>query len=102
MPGWVMSKFDESPPIPTTNVAFVICDFVSKNVELPPRNIELRVWAREELLYQAELALDTLSKALPFDEYLFDMLYPLPKMDIVALPYYSAGSVSNFGLALIT
>lgn len=102
MPGWIMSEFDGSPPIPPSNVAFVLCDFESIIVELPPRNVQLRVWARMELLYQAKLASDTLSQALPFAEVLFDMIYPLPKMDIVALPLFNVGSVSNFGLGLIT
>lgn len=101
MPGWIMSRFEESPPLPMSNVAFLICDFDSKLVELPPENTQLRIWTRKELLYQAELASDSLSKALPYVEKLFDMKYPQSKMDIVALPHYGAGSESHFGLGLI-
>ena len=43
-------------------------------------------------------ALESVTIILPTYENLFDMAYPLPKMDLVAVPDFEAGAMENWGL----
>ena len=45
-------------------------------------------------------ALESVTIILPTYENLFDMAYPLPKMDLVAVPDFEAGAMENWGLLL--
>ncbi|EAQ92907.1 hypothetical protein CHGG_01142 [Chaetomium globosum CBS 148.51] len=47
---------------------------------------------------QASFALELASDALGFFETLFDDQYPLPKLDLVAVPDFSSGAMENCGL----
>lgn len=60
--------------------------------------ISLVVWARREAIDQAEYALKVGPKILSFFEEYFGLPFPLPKMDMVALPDFSAGAMENWGL----
>ena len=46
------------------------------------------------------IALDVVKIVLPTYEKLFDMPYPLSKMDLVAIPDFGAGAMENWGLLL--
>jgi len=46
------------------------------------------------------IALDVVKIVLPTYEKLFDMPYPLSKMDLVAIPDFAAGAMENWGLLL--
>ncbi len=46
----------------------------------------------------ADFALQLASDALQFFERLFNDLYPLPKLDLVAVPDFSSGAMDNWGL----
>lgn len=73
-------------------VAFVISDFV----HLSDGNFS--IWARQEALTQTHYALEIGPKILKYYEDFFDIKYPLPKMDMIALPDFSAGAMENWGL----
>lgn len=45
-------------------------------------------------------ALEIVKIVLPAYETLFDMPYPLSKMDLVAIPDFEAGAMENWGLLL--
>ncbi|XP_014606106.1 PREDICTED: uncharacterized protein LOC106787883 [Polistes canadensis] len=73
-------------------VAFAIFDFARNSLET------LTVWARPDMLDQSRYALKIGSKALAYLQKLFDQPYELPKMDMVAIPDFSAGAMENWGL----
>jgi hypothetical protein len=47
-----------------------------------------------------DFALDTARAILPAYERLFGMPYPLPKLDLVAIPDFAAGAMENWGLLM--
>ena len=47
---------------------------------------------------QGEFALDVAVKTLPFYKDYFNIAYPLPKIDLIAIPDFAAGAMENWGL----
>ncbi|ROT72060.1 putative aminopeptidase N-like [Penaeus vannamei] len=60
--------------------------------------VDFRVWARQETIDQAEYANEIGPKILCFFEDYFNLSYPLPKMDMIALTDLSFGGMENWGL----
>lgn len=50
------------------------------------------------LFDKGNFALDVAVKALTFYESYFNIKYPLPKMDLIAIADFSAGAMENWGL----
>lgn len=56
------------------------------------------VWARKEALPSAAYALEIGPKILSFLEDYYKIKFPLPKIDMIALPDFKAGAMENWGL----
>lgn len=89
MPGYYWDEFEESMPMSTYLLAFVVSDF--KNIT----NGTFSVWARPDALESARYALEVGPKILAFFEKYFNITYPLPKLDMIALPDFSAGGTTE-------
>lgn len=85
LPGYVLDEYQESVPMSTYLLAFVVCDF--KNLT----DGNFSVWARPEVIESAQYALEVGPKILRFFEKYFNITYPLPKIQMIALPDFSAG-----------
>ncbi|XP_063596362.1 aminopeptidase N-like isoform X2 [Penaeus indicus] len=96
-PGWVWDHFNTSVPMSTYLVAFVISDFSHMN-STANDHVLFRVWARKAAIEQANYALTTGPDILTFFEGYFDVPFPLPKQDMIAIPDFSAGAMENWGL----
>lgn len=59
-----------------------------------------KIWARRDAIEQVEYAKEIGPKVLRFFEKTFKAPYPLPKMDMIAIPDFSAGAMENWGNAL--
>lgn len=59
---------------------------------------QMSVWARPGFIETAEYALKIGNKILHFYEDYFGIKFPLPKMDMIALPDFNAGAMENWGL----
>lgn len=94
---WVLDKFNESIPMSTYLVAFTINDFVYRESKTSVDGIVFRVWARPDAISQLEYATEIGPKVLQYFEKTFRMKYPLPKMDMIAIPNFGAGAMENFG-----
>lgn len=77
-------------------LAFVVCDFTfqAKNAT----NTEFRVWVRPSAMQQVEYALNVGPQVLNFFEQYFNVTFPLPKQDMIAVPDFRAGAMENWGL----
>ncbi|XP_052869863.1 aminopeptidase N [Anopheles cruzii] len=90
--GYVWDVYQQSVPMSTYLVAFVVCDYVNIS------SGNFSVWARADAIRSARYALSVGPKLLKFLEGFFHIDYPLPKLDMIALPDFSAGAMENWGL----
>ncbi|KAH1005675.1 aminopeptidase N [Dendroctonus ponderosae] len=98
-PGWYWDNFDISVPMSTYLVAYVVSDFHYKEAEpIDNNNVTFRIWSRQDAIDQVDFAKDVGPKALRFYEKFFNIGYPLPKQDMIAIPDFSAGAMENWGL----
>jgi aminopeptidase N len=66
----------------------------SQNVSSP----EFRVYCRKQLIDSAQYAMSIGPRVLNFYAEFFSIRYPLPKMDLAAIPDFAAGAMENWGL----
>lgn len=89
--------YNKTPIMSTYLLAFVIGDLQS--YETNKFRVPIKVYCTpdqniEHAVFSAELAAQTLE----FYETQFGSKYPLPKMDMVAVPDFAAGAMENWGL----
>lgn len=91
-------EFETTVPMSTYLVCFIVCDFD----HLPSRNASqgfpLTVYAREGQLEHMAFALDTAVGAIDFYVEYFGIQYPLPKLDLIAIPDFVSGAMEHWGL----
>lgn len=97
-------------------IAFVVSDFDYKTSEsCMSNNVTFRIWSRKEAIkqvgrkniscfftfltaFQTEVARQIGPKVLRYYEDFFNITYPLPKQDMIAIPDFNAGAMENWGL----
>jgi aminopeptidase N len=62
------------------------------------KTIPLSTWAPEDDCKNLGFALKTMKDSLAFLEGLLQIPYPLPKLDILAVPNFEMNAQENFGL----
>ncbi|XP_068751951.1 puromycin-sensitive aminopeptidase-like [Montipora capricornis] len=90
-------KYTRSPIMSTYLLAFVVgeFDFVEgKDAD----GVVIRVYTPKGKAVQGKFALEVAEKTLPFYKDYFNISYPLPKMDLIAIPDFAAGAMENWGL----
>ncbi|XP_070558842.1 aminopeptidase N-like [Ptychodera flava] len=94
---WNTTMFDTTVVMSTYLVAIVVSDFEYKET-VTDHGIQFRVWSTADNLIATEYALEFGSECLTYFEDLWGIPYPLPKMDMIALPMFSSGAMENWGL----
>ncbi|KAL4804225.1 peptidase family M1-domain-containing protein [Aspergillus unguis] len=90
-------KFSTSPVMSTYLVAFIVGHL--NYIETKDFRVPIRVYATpDQDIEHGRFSLDLAAKTLAFYEKAFDNDFPLPKMDMVAVPDFSAGAMENWGL----
>ncbi|KAI9606987.1 hypothetical protein KEM48_001678 [Puccinia striiformis f. sp. tritici PST-130] len=92
---WVLTKFEPTPKISSYLVAWAN---ESLHQSIDWQKIPLRVFATAEHAHQTQLLLDTTAKILPVYEKIFDIPYPLSKLDTLVASDFDAGAMENWGL----
>ncbi|XP_017008819.3 aminopeptidase Ey-like isoform X2 [Drosophila takahashii] len=97
LPNYVWSQFEESVPMSTYLVAYSVNDFANKPSTLPNGAL-FRTWARPNAIDQCDFAAEFGPRVLQYYEQFFGIKFPLPKIDQIAVPDFSAGAMENWGL----
>jgi aminopeptidase N len=87
LPDYVYDVYQESVKMSTYLVAFVVCDFVNNT------DGSISVWARSDAIQSTNYALSIAPKIIKFLEDFFDVKYPLPKTDLIAIPDFAFGAM---------
>lgn len=90
-------KFNRSPKMSTYLLAFIVAEL--KSISTNKFRLPIKVWMTPEQNEEdGKFALEVAAKTLAFYEKAFQAPYPLPKMDMVAIPDFAAGAMENWGL----
>ncbi|GFO32573.1 puromycin-sensitive aminopeptidase [Plakobranchus ocellatus] len=90
-------SYATTPVMSTYLLAFVVGEF--DYVEATDSNgVTVKVYTPVGKSDQGKFALDVAVKTLPFYNDYFGIAYPLPKVDLIAIPDFSAGAMENWGL----
>lgn len=87
--------YPETPKMSTYLVAFIVSNLKPLAIN---SNGTIKIWAREEFLPYARYAAEIAPQILDYFEKYFGIPYPLPKMDIVAVPEFGFSAMENWGL----
>ncbi|KAL9605149.1 MAG: hypothetical protein Q9219_000083 [cf. Caloplaca sp. 3 TL-2023] len=89
--------FRKTPLMSTYLLAFIVGEL--NCVETNDFRVPIRVFATPDKdIEHGRFSLELAAKTLDFYEKTFDSKFPLPKMDMVAIPDFSAGAMENWGL----
>lgn len=88
--------FDATPPMPTSTFGFVVGDL--EFLEGKAGDVPVRIVTTKGDASLTKYALDCTTTLLPVLEDIFGLPYPLPKLDIVTLPFFSEGAMENWGM----
>uniref|UniRef100_A0A8C0Z0K2 Aminopeptidase n=1 Tax=Canis lupus familiaris TaxID=9615 RepID=A0A8C0Z0K2_CANLF len=95
--GILEDHFETSVKMSTYLVAYVVCDFISVS-GTTSSGVKVSIYASPDKWSQTHYALEASLKLLNFYENYFDINYPLPKLDLIAIPDFESGAMENWGL----
>ena len=96
--GKLHTTFETTPKMSTYLLAFVYGDMQHKEATTKD-GVTVRVWAtRAQESESLDFGLDIGVRSIEFFNEYFDVPYPLPKCDHVALPDFASGAMENWGL----
>jgi puromycin-sensitive aminopeptidase len=93
--GTKLVRFAESPVMSTYLLAIMVGEF--EDVEADADGTSVRVWTTPGKKEQGRFALDVACRLLRFYQGYFGIPYPLPKLDLIAIPDFAAGAMENWG-----
>ncbi|KAL4304418.1 hypothetical protein GQ457_10G001810 [Hibiscus cannabinus] len=90
-------SYQESPVMSTYLVAIVVglFDYVEDHT---PDGVKVRVYCQVGKANQGKFALEVAVGTLGLYKDYFAVPYPLPKLDMIAIPDFSSGAMENYGL----
>lgn len=94
-PGYKIVTFEPTPKMSTYLLAFIVGRF--EFIETQAKGIKVRVFVTPGKKKQAEFALTAAAKTLSFYTDYFKIPYPLPSLDLIAIPDFASGAMENWG-----
>ncbi|XP_016093766.1 endoplasmic reticulum aminopeptidase 2 [Sinocyclocheilus grahami] len=95
--GLFEDQFEVSVKMSSYLLAFIVCDFRSVS-GMTATGINISIYAVPEKWHQTHYALEAALRLMEFYEQYFNILYPLPKLDLIAIPDFQSGAMENWGL----
>jgi aminopeptidase N len=102
--GYARHTYAESPVMSSYLLAFVVgeFDYLSAFVGPTPNvpgalRTELRIYTPEGQTHLGAFALDVATKCMSLYETFFQIPFPLPKLDLIAVPDFASGAMENWG-----
>ena len=77
---------------------FIICNFEYEEKLSDLHKTKFRVYATPEQRHRVQYPLEVGSNISDFFIDYFNISYPLPKQDMIAIPDFGAGAMENWGL----
>ncbi|KID96705.1 Peptidase M1, alanine aminopeptidase/leukotriene A4 hydrolase, partial [Metarhizium majus ARSEF 297] len=100
--GWNIVSFETSPVMSTYLLAWAVGDFEYieqlTDRRYNGKQIPVRVYTTRGLKEQGRWALQHAPKIIDFFSKIFDIDYPLPKSDLLAVHEFTHGAMENWGL----
>ncbi len=94
----LVTQFETSPRMSSYLLAWVVGELRKKSATTKS-GVEVNIYATPaQTLASLDFALDIATRGIDFFDDYFDVPYPLPKSDHVALPDFSSGAMENWGL----
>jgi len=94
--GYKVVEFASTPRMSTYLLAFIIGDF--EYVEGYTKDkVQVRVFTTKGKSHQAKFALDVAIESLEFYNEYFGIPYPLPILDMIAIPDFESAAMENWG-----
>ncbi len=87
--------FQTSPKMSTYLLYLGIGNFLYKAAKL--NNIDIRVYTTPDKIKYADLSLQYTKTFLDYFQKYFQLRYPLPKLDMLAIPDFASGAMENWG-----
>lgn len=95
-PGYKVVTFSPSPKMSSYLLAFIVGHF--EHIEGKTKSgVLVRVFTTPGKKHQATFALQCTIECIEFYEKYFGIRYPLPVMDLIAIPDFAAGAMENWG-----
>ena len=94
-PGEHTIRFARTPKMSTYLVAFLVGDF--KCLAGESDGVPIRACATPDKVQFAQFALSGAEFFLHYYDTYFGIKYPMPKLDMIAIPDFEAGAMENFG-----
>ena len=91
-------KFEKSVPMVTYLACFIVCDFEFKEKLTSIHGTKFRVYATPEQRHRTQYSLDIGANITDYFTDYFDVPYPLPKQDMIAIPDFVSGAMEHWGL----
>ncbi|KAH8927481.1 hypothetical protein BT69DRAFT_1330390 [Atractiella rhizophila] len=97
---WTLTEFEKSPKVSTYLVTYAVGPFecLEKSVELSKGRLPLRHYATKDIVKQGQRCIDVTAEVLPHFEEIFDIPYPLPKLDTLSAHDFDMGAMEGWGL----
>lgn len=95
-PNLKVIHFEPTPKMSTYLLAYMIGEF--EYIETKTKDgINIRVFTTPGKKQHAKFAMESAKKSLEFLNSYFDIPYPMPVLDMIAIPDFSAGAMENWG-----
>ncbi|KAL7638669.1 UNVERIFIED_CONTAM: hypothetical protein RMT77_011241 [Armadillidium vulgare] len=96
-PGWFSDTFEQTLPMSVYLLAFLVSD-----LQIVPSNsdVTFRAITSEATVKQIAYALDIAPPILKYYDNYFEIVSPIPKQDIAAVPDFFYGAMENWGLVI--